>query len=430
MFRASLGGRDAARVGVYRHGLLHLIMDVIGPVASGGGWSPLALMLAAILMSWDPAPTLVQRLESARTVLDRVLPRRRRTGRTYQGFVKALTRHSEALLGLLIPRLRARTVHVAGKFWTMGRWIPIGVDGSKFDAPRTLANEGLGVCGRAKSGPQLNMLLLVHLGAMLPWGWAIGKASDSERALLRWAMDQFPAGTLLVADAGFVGFDLLSTLRSRGVSFLIRVGGDARLLSGLGYYRREGRHTVYLWPNAMHDRAPLVLRLIRVGSVHLVTDATDPRALSRSMASELYRRRWGLEVAFRSLKQTLQRRKVRSCTPAHARVELAWAVLGLWTLALLGAAAIRGAGHEPPRLSVALTLATTRHAMHASVTAHALRGRLRRCVIDASPRHSSKVAFCWPQRKAHAPPGPPRITSATPSQILAAKAFRASNRAS
>jgi hypothetical protein len=424
MFSASLGGRDAARVRVYRHGLIRLITGLLGPMASAGGWSPLAMTLAALLMSWDAAPTLAQRFESALAVLDRVLPRRRRTGRTYQGFVKALTRHSEMLVGLLLPRLRARTIEIAGKFWTMGRWIPIGVDGSKFDAPRTIANEVLGAGGRAKSGPQMNLLLLVHLGAMLPWGWAVGRASDSERTLLRRAMDQFPTGSLLVADAGFVGFDLLSTLRSRGVSFLIRVGGDARLLSHLGYYRREGKHTVYLWPNAMHDREPLVLRLIRVGSVHLVTDVADPRELSRNTASELYRRRWGLEVTFRSLKQVLQRRKVRSCTPEHAKIELAWAVLGLWTLALLGARAIRGADQEPRRLSTALTLAAVRHAMHSGLGHHALHRRLRRCVIDDSPRDSSKTAYRWPRKRDQAPPGPPQITKASRSQVLAAREFR------
>ena len=67
----------------------------------------------------------------------------------------------------------------------------------------------------------------------------------------------------------------------------------------------------------MKHRPPLVLRLIRVGPVCLVTDMTDPRRLSARTAAELYRRRWGLEVAFRSLKQTLERRRVRSGTAAR-----------------------------------------------------------------------------------------------------------------
>ncbi len=141
-----------------------------------------------------------------------------------------------------------------------------------------------------------------------------------------------------------------------------------------------------------------MLRLIRVGKAFLITDVTDPRELSRSMASELYRRRWGLEVAFRSLKQTLQRRKVRSCTPSHARIELAWAVVGLWMLTLLGVRAIRSAGHVPRCLSAALTLAAIRHAMHSGLGDRALHRRLRRCVIDGSHRRTSKMAYRWPHK--------------------------------
>ena len=425
MFSASPGGRDAARVGVYRHGLVRLIIPLLGPLTCVRGWSPLALTLAGILMSWDSGPTLAQRFESALAVLDRCLPRRKRTGRTYQGFVKALTRHSDTLVGLLIPHLRTCTIQAAGKSWKVGRWIPIGVDGSKFDAPRTVANEELGFAGKDKCGPQMMMLLLVHLGAMLPWGWAIGGVRVSERELLRGAMGDLPQGTLLVADAGFVGFDLLSELRGRGISFLIRVGRGVHLLKELGDYRREGKSVVYLWPHTMHKRPPLVLRLIRVGTVFLITDVTDPRELSKSTASELYRRRWGLEVAFRSLKQTLQRRKVRSCTPIHAKAELAWAVVGLWMLALLGVRAIRSAGQIPRRHSAALTLAAIRHAMHADRGTRVLHQRLRRCVIDNAKRRASKKAYRWPHKKNPAPPGPPSITKAKRAQVLAARELRA-----
>jgi hypothetical protein len=424
MFSASAGGGDAARSGVYRHALVRLMIPLLAPLGSGWGWSPVALALGAVLMSWDSSPTLGQRFESMRAVLDDALPRRRRTGRTYQGFVKALARHSATLIDPMTTHLRTLSVAAAGKEYRVGRWVPIGADGSKFDAPRTVANESLGLAGKDKCGPQMVLLLLVHLGAMLPWAWKIGGARDAERTLLRSLLDDLPEGTLLVADAGFTGFDLLSELRRRRLSFLIRVGSGVRLLRRLGYYTREGKHTVYLWPDAQRERPPLVLRLIRVGSVCLITDVTDPRELSSAMASELYRRRWGLEVAFRSLKQTLQRRKVRSGTPANAQVELNWAVLGLWVLTLLGARAIHAARHVPRHLSAALTLATLRHAAHTRLGPRALRRRLRRCVLDRYRRRSSKRAYRWPHKKTPAPPGLPTITSATRSQVSAARALR------
>lgn len=427
MYGSSLGGAVAARSQIYRHALVRLMIPLLGPLACGGGWSPLALTLGAVLMSWDPAPTLAQRFESVLSVLDAALPRRSRKpriGRTFQGLVKALGRHSDGLLGVLEARLRDETIRVAARDWKVRRWVPIGADSSKIDAPRTIANEALGCAGRDKCGPQMVLLLLVHLGAMLPWAWKIGGARDAERTLLRSMLGDLPTDTLLVMDAGFTGFDLLSALRQRGVSFLVRVGSNVRLLKELGSYRREGKSTVYLWPETGHDRAPLVLRLIRLGSVWLITDVTDPRRLPRSLASELYRRRWGVEVAFRSLKQTLEHRKVRSCAAAQARRELAWSVAGLSVLMLLGASAIRGAGHGPRRLSTAAALAAMRHAMHAPMSDPALKRRLRRCLMEQRRRTSSKTAYRWPHKKNPAPPGGPRITRATHAQAQAAKDFQ------
>jgi hypothetical protein len=423
MFDALAGSAVAAPCSVYRHALARALISVLGPLRGGPGWSPVAVALGAILMSLDAAPTLTQRFESARGVLDAALPRRRKVGRTFQGFVKALSRHADALLGLIGPRLRERTRLAAGKAWTLRGFVAIGADSSKIDAPRTIANEALGFAGKDKCGPQMVLLVLLHLGVMLPWAYKVGAARDAERTLLRSMLGVLPQNTLLVMDAGFTGFDLLSDLMAHKVRFLVRVGANVHLLTQLGSYRREGKHTVYLWPDSKRDRPPLRLRLIRVGSAWLVTDVTDPRELPRSLASELYRRRWGIEVAFRSLKQILERRKVRSCTAAHARAELAWSVVGMWTLMLAGAWALaKGCG--PPRLSVAGTLAAVRHAMHTPMSDRALKQRLRRCLIEKRERTSSKKAYRWAHKKNSKPPGKPRITKATPAQVKAAKALR------
>jgi hypothetical protein len=235
-----------------------------------------------------------------------------------------------------------------------------------------------------------------------------------------------PENTLLVADAGFTGYDLLSELRRRGVHFLVRVGRSVRLLTDLGHYRCEGKSTVYLWPNDRQDQEPLMLRLVRVGSVYLITDITDPTRLSKRTAAELYRRRWGLEVAFRSLKQTLEHRAVRSGTARHARRELDWAMVGLWVLALLGVRAIRAAGAGPRRLSLAAALAAVRHAAHGRMTDRSLRRRLRSAVLDSYQRRGSKRAYRYPRKKAPPKPGEPQIIPATPAQVALARQLRRS----
>lgn len=420
MFRASIGGRDAAHE-VYRHSLVRVLTPLLAPLRAGAGWSALSLALGAILMSWDAAPTLAQRFESARAVLDAALPRRRRTGRTYQGFVKALSLGSFAALRLLVPHLRERTTRAAGASWRVGAFVPIGVDGSKFDAPRTIANEDLGFAGRDKSGPQMMAVLLVHLGVMLPWAWARAGARTAERTLLRSMLDALPDATLLVADAGFTGFELLGDLRARGVHFLIRVGRGVSLLSD----PTRRRDLVHLWPDKFRARPPLTLRLIRVADAYLLTDVLDPRLLSKAAARELYRRRWGLEVAFRTLKQTLEHRKMRSGTPRHALAELDWAMVGLWTLGLIGADVLRAARIHPRRLSFASALSTLRHAARANPSSRALRGRLKRSVVDTYRRTGEKHAYRWPHKKNPPRPGAPRITTATREQVRIAAALRA-----
>lgn len=427
MFRASVGGRDAAHT-VYRHAMVRLMSPLLGVLGTGRGWSPFTLALAATLMSWDPAPTLAQRFEGVLAVLEAALPRRRRTGRTYQGLVKALAPRSDAILATLVPHLRTLTERAAGACWRVGEFIAIGADGTRIDAPRTIGNEPLGFAGKDRCGPQMMVLLLVHLGVMLPWAWRIGNARDAERTLLRDLLDELPERTLLVADAGFTGFDLLGELCRRRVSFLIRVGRGVRLLSELGYYQREGRSTVYLWPDRRRECAPLTLRLIRVGSVYLITDVLDPRRLSRAMAGELYRRRWGVEVAFRTLKRTLEHHTVRSCAAANARAELAWAIAGLWVLGLLGVRAIAARGHGPRRLSMASALAAVRHAARDPDARHtpdrSLRRRLGRAVLDEYRRTRSKSSYQWARKKRHTPPGAPTITSATAEQVRAAQRLR------
>ena len=429
MLQSSLGGAVASRVSVhnYRHALVRLLIPQLEPLAAGPGWSPLSLALASVLMSWDPSPTLAQRFASTLALLDTALPRRRRTGRTYQGFIKALRRHGEHTIVLLCDHLRTLTRRAAekAKCWTFGEFVPMGADGSKFDVPRTADNDSLGVAGKDKSGPQMMTLLLEHLGVMLPWAWKAGGARTSERALLRDSLDLLPDNTLLVTDAGFTGYELLKELLSRKIHFLVRVGRGTHLLKELGYHKREGKNTVYLWPDAKCDQPPLVLRLIRLGRMYLITDVTDPRRLSRATASELYRRRWRLEVAFRSLKQTLEHRKMRSGAAINAMMELDWSIMGLWVLSLIGVRSIVAAGHPPGRFSLAGALAAVRAARIGSISDSRLRQRLRAAVQDNYKRKGSKKAYEWPHKKRQKPPGKPSLTKATRTQVRQAKQLRA-----
>ena len=83
---------------------------------------------------------------------------------------------------------------------------------------------------------------------------------------------------------------------------------------------------------ARKKQPPLVLRLIslKLGRmpIYLVTNVFDPEALTGDAACQFYQLSWGIELQFRTLKQTFGRSKLRSRTPAHALRELDWSLLG------------------------------------------------------------------------------------------------------
>jgi IS4 transposase len=205
----------------------------------------------------------------------------------------------------------------------------------------------------AKKGnsPQMWLTLLWHVGTGLPWTWKTGPSDSSERGQLEEMLAELPENSLITADAGFVGYDFWSTILDAGQQFVIRVGANVRLLRELGYARQHD-HTVYLWPDAAAKKKqpPLVLRLIVIHDgkhpVYLVTNLTKSQ-LSDGQAGMIYGARWGIELFFRTFKQTFGRRKLRSRSAENADLELDWSLLGLWCICLLGQRELAAGGEDP-----------------------------------------------------------------------------------
>lgn len=381
-------------------------------------------------MSLDASPTLGDRFHTARGVLDCVLPRRRRVGRTYQGFIKALKRagtlhlRMQALLRDVMP-------NVVGRHWKRYGWVMFAVDGTKIDCVRSSANEEhFGVASKAKSHPQQVLTTLYHMGTGLPWAWVAGRADASERGQLREMIDLLPQEALIVADAGFTGFDLLGTLQEAGQFFLVRVGGNVKLLKQLGFATVERNGTVYLWPTKLRDRPPLVLRLIKVPShrgrnpVYMITNVLDHDRLNDETAGMAYQMRWGVEVFHRSIKQTLGRRKMRSAAPTQATLELHWTIIGLLLLGLLTVSGIVQRKRDPRSWSVACALRIVRRCLHApTIGIRTLMARLAKAVTDTYQRTSSKKARNWPHKKSTPDVQPPLIRSATRTEVKRAQTF-------
>lgn len=379
-------------------------------------------------MAWDEGQTLTSRWEHACQFARRLHPHWR-LGTSYSGFTQALTQHTPVLSAALKSRFQRQMRVCAGKFWRRNRWQAFAADGTRIEAPHTAANEQkLGCAGREKTAPQVYLTVLYHMGLGLPWDYRVGPGTDSERAHLNDMVADLPAGSLVVADAGFASYGLGRRLLRKGHHFLLRVGGNLRLLTGLGYYHEERDGLVYVWPQAYRHSQPLVLRLIRLRQgkqhVYLLTNVLDPEQLTEEEAATLYALRWGEEVFYRSYKQTLQRRQLLSRTPATCLAEAQWTLLGLWLLMLLTASRLISAGQDPLGASVAKARNAVRYALRDSRPRRGprnLEAALRAATKDSYRRIGIKASRNYPRKKQQKPPGPPKIQPATRAEIRRAQ---------
>lgn len=236
---------------------------------------------------------------------------------------------------------------------------------------------------------------------------------------------QFPEKTLFCGDAGFVGYELWSTIAQQGHGFLVRVGSNIRLLKKLADVRK-GEGIVFLWPNeaARKKQPPLILRLIEVtssaGKMYLVTNLLDERQLSHSSLKKLYLLRWGIELQFRTAKQTFGLGKLRSRNSDHALVELDWSLVALTMLQLLAIREQLSISIPPERSSVSEALKTIRNAIdtwnETKPKKFNFRTRLQKATKDQYQRTGSKEARFQANKKDKPCTGKPKLVTATAQQ--------------
>lgn len=387
-----------------------------------------------MLMAWGEGPTLATRWEHA-CHLARSLHTHWQLGQSFTGFTNALVRESPTLVQALKQRFHRIMRQKAGRYWTVNGWLVFAVDGTRIEAPHTADNEaGLGCAGKNKTAPQVFLTTLWHVGLGLPWDFRVGPGTTSERTHASQMIEELPERSLLTADAGFVSYAFCRKLLMQGHAFLLRVGANVSLLTGLGYYWEERGGLVYLWPKKCRRDAPLVLRLIELvrgkQTVCLLTNILAAEQLSDKEAIEIYRLRWGEEVYHRSFKQTLERRTLLSRTPATCLAEVQWIVLGTWLLGLMQIVPGIPRNASPRKWSVARSRDVVRRAMRnvppggrRAPRRTTLQQALASAIHDSYTRHSSKQARNYPRKKTEKPPGRPKIKTAKRYEIQLAKRF-------
>jgi Transposase DDE domain len=422
-------------------------------------WVPLALVWMALCWAWCDARNVTDAFDQALAVCQKMYQTAPLS--TYQGFMGALVTWTPSFLPLLRGVLQQRMEQIGGKFWRIDGWVPIGFDGSRSSAPRTQANEaalcaknyGKGSTAKYRKKkskgmrrkknerykaqpqePQAWITMMWHMGLRLPWCWRLGPSNSSERqhVMDMAEAESFPKNTLFCGDAGFVGYPLWSCLIACGHDFLVRVGANVSLLTAEAdcTLKKEGKDfLVYCWPKTMMQagQPPLHLRLVRVQlgkiKVWMLTSVLSERRLTKKAIVRFYKMRWGIEVEFRGLKQTLDRAKLRCRNDRRLLAELDWSILAMAVaelLALKEQMAKRSAESakkcqpaDPAKRSMAQTIRVLRNGLRNLNDSPApgadLASQLRDAVTDSYTRKAPKRARYRPSNPDKKPLGDPKL---------------------
>ena len=477
--------QDQADEIIVNHKVLKQVADELVPADLFRGidsrtdatWKPRMVVLTVLLMLVSGKKTLSAGFQLGRKAVGKIFRWQRSPGETYQGFVTQLRKwHFELKLAVMFHLQEAMQVRLSDE-WTIHGFVVMACDGSRVELSRTRSLEdayspkkkqgsssakkkpkpsrGKGKQAKKKAkakkkkaksqsaesikkkanSPQMWLTLMWHVPSGLPWDWRTGPSDSSERGHVQEMLPNLPQNTLMTADAGFVGYEFWSEILQTGHDFVIRVGGNVKLLKNLGCARQYD-DTVYLWPDAVAKKKqpPLDLRLIELHDgkqpVYLVTNLPKSR-LSDRQARDIYAARWGIELFFRTFKQTFGCRKLRSRAAANAEWELDWSLIGLWCICLLGETELAANGKDPTRLSAAKAIeAFQETVLHYRVRpedpTETLWNRLQAALLDEYERTSSKASRNFPTKKKRERTGPPKIIEATKQQIEAAKQLKRS----
>ena len=414
-------------------------------------WTPATLAFAALLWAWSDEKTLIERFTTARKIIINRYAEQPEPAGSYQAFIKMLCKWTEPLREAISAAFRQRMAQTLAAVWTVGGWLVYAVDGSRIDVPRTRKNEERyspksklsreaqkhrrkakrrralrDARARKANVPRIWLTMMWHVGSGLPWDWRTGPSDSSERGHFREMLDSAPVGSLLTADAGFVGYDFWKTVLDAGRHLLVRVGSNVKFLKQLGY-ARESDGLVYLWPDrhAKKRLPPLVLRMVVVAGenrerIYLVTDVMSKKKLSDAQMAAIYGKRWGIEVYYRNCKQTFERRKLRSHNPDNAMVELHWSLLGMWAMGLHSHSRLVGQGVSPERISFAGVWRAYRRPMREYKSppdpGERMYELIDRAILDSYERRN-KTSRDYPRKKQEQATSPPVVRKATRSQV-------------
>jgi hypothetical protein len=387
-------------------------------------WSLQPLVWVLLTMTWCLGQSQEERFAAARAVYVAHHQRARRPGTTLAGFLTALTKLPLPVLRALARGVRQRL----GTLWVQslrlsGGWLPMACDGSRVECARSAQlQQRLGEAGKPGSAPTIFVTALVLLPLGVVWSWYWGKGTASEIHHLRRLLPTLPRRALIVADAGYLGYELFRAIVAAQAAFLVRLSSRAYLYTAEQMPLTSWTEgLVYYWPKTVQDQGlpPLTARLLRIkgpkADVWLLTSVLAAEQLSRPTAGQVYRWRWRNEGLFRDYKRLLQKVKLSSRTVALVHREAEGAMLALQLLLALAVPTSAGRPEALPG-SPRKELLRLRGAFAAALRSLGRRQfaqyqEMLEVVRNKERPHrvSAKIRQKWARRAEHIPPKPPKL---------------------
>ena len=219
-------------------------------------------------------------------------------------------------------------------------------DGSSVTAPDTPANQkAFPQQSTQRPGcgfPIIRLVALLSLATGMLTAWAKGSWNQHEVLLLQSLWDHLRAGDVLLADRGLCNWALLAQCGQRNIDTVFRVKGSVRKDFRRGKHLsrqerlvqwrkpREAARTVspQLWallPEVLElrlVRCQIAIAGFRTRHVIVVTTLLDSQKYPPEALSQLYYRRWAMELSLRNIKTTLQMDQLSCKNPQNLEREI------------------------------------------------------------------------------------------------------------
>ena len=302
---------------------------------------------------------------AAQRAVDGLRPCSVRTG----GFCRARQRLPLEMVSTL-TRETGRLLHekaLAQWLWR-GRAVKL-VDGTGISMPDTPENQALYPQPSTQASgvgfPLARLVMVICLASGAALDAAIGPHSGKgtgELGLVRRLLEGFSPGDVMLADALYCTSFLIATLMAAGVDVLFEQNG-ARITDFRRGQPLGTRDHIVCWPKPAarpewmtHEQYTgfpdkLTVREVKVARQVLVTTLLDHRKVSKDDLSELYARRWNVELDLRNLKTTTGMDVLSCQTPQMNEKQLWVHLLAYNVIRLLMAQAACNADIDPRELS-------------------------------------------------------------------------------